>query len=207
MDIRQFESTSAEDDLGEFHDDQARDGESEENPGHRAKELPPATRLLLRRDLGLEVPAGTRLKGLAQTTIGGITYSKQSRHSGNANVLVKQAGTELTRPAKIMEIVQVKGEIVMLVRYHLEPPAQAHNPFSAYPVFQTSIWDANLSQLSAIRSTQIVSHFAELSTSQKDFQVIFAISLSRVGVFLLSAVAVVQQFIQAYMFPSSTTQN
>ena len=188
MDIRQFESTTVEDGVSEFHDDQARDGESGESPDQRAKELPQATRLLLRRDLGLQVPA-TRLKSLAQTTIAGITYSKQTKHSGNANVLVKQTGSEFLHPAKIVEILEVKGEIVMLVRYHLEPPAQAHNPFSAYPVFQTSIWDVNLSQLSAIRSTQIVSHFAELSMSQKDFQVIFAISLSRVCVFFSYAVA------------------
>jgi hypothetical protein len=179
MDIRQFESTSVEDDVGEFHD-RAR---GEENPDKRA---PQDTCLLLRQDLGLQVPAGTRLKSLAQTTILGITYSKQSKHSGNANVLVKQTGSEFPRPAKIVEILQVQGEIVMLVQYHLEPPEQAHNPFSAYPAFQTSMWGVNLSQLSAIRSTQIDSHFAELSMSQKDFQVIFAISLSRVRVFLLS---------------------
>jgi hypothetical protein len=179
MDIRQFKSTSVEDNVGEFHD-QAR---GEENPDKRA---PQDTCLLLRQDLGLQVPAGTCLKSLAQTTISGITYSKQSKHSGNANVLVKQTGSDFPRLAKIVEILQ----IVMLVQYHLEPPEQAHNPFSAYAAFQTSIWGVNLSQLSAIRSTQIDSHFVELSTSQKDFQVIFAISLSRVRVFLLSAVAV-----------------
>jgi hypothetical protein len=175
-----------EDNVGEFHD-QAR---GEENPDKCAKELPQDTCLLLRQDLGLQVPAGTHLKSLAQTTISGITYLKQSKHSGNANVLVKQTGSEFPHLAKIVEILQVQGEIVMLVQYHLEPPEQAHNPFSAYPTFQTSIWDVNLSQLSAIQSTQIVSHFAELSMSQNDFQVIFAISLSCMHVFLLSAVAV-----------------
>ena len=49
MDIMQFESTSMEDNVGEFHN-QAR---GEENPDKHAKELPQDTCLLLRRDLGL----------------------------------------------------------------------------------------------------------------------------------------------------------
>ena len=183
-DIRQLEAVSQQDDVDEFGD-QLGGHENAENRRRHTKELPQSTLSLLKRDLNFHVPVHAAY--LTQTTIAGVTYSKQSKHAGNANVLVKREGNEFPYLAKIVDILQVEQEIVMLVQYHLEPPLQTYNPFRDYPVFQTSIWGVNLSQLFAIRSTQIFSHFAELRTTQQNNELMFAISLSRVSLCLSSS--------------------
>ena len=177
MDIRQLEAVSPQDDADKFGD--GGDECADQNHRRHAKELPQTTLSLLKRDLNLHIPV--RATYLAQSTMAGVTYSKRSKHAGNANILVKRIGKELPHPAKIVDILQVEQEIVMLVQYHLELPPQTHNPFRDYPVFETSIWDVNFSQLFTIRQTQIISHFAELRTTQENNEVVFAISLSRVS--------------------------
>ena len=177
MDIRRLES--ADQNLNndeEFGEESA----SEKNHRQKEKELPQSTWSVLKRDLGFRASV-RRATYLAQSTIRGITYSKLSKHAGNANILVKIKENQLLRPTKIMEILRIEQEIVMLVQYHLEPPPQAQNPFRDYPIFQTSIWDINLSQLFAIRPTQIISHFAEMRTTQGNKDLILAISLSHVS--------------------------
>lgn len=179
MDIRRSEATSPQDDADKFGDGGDEGADQNHRMRRHAKEPPQTTLSLLKRDLNLYIPL--RATYLAESTMGGVTYSKQSKHAGNANILVKRKGQALPHPAKIVDILQVEQEIVMLVQYHLELPPQIHNPFRDYPVFETSIWDVNLSQLFAIRLTQIVSHFAELRTTQENNEVVFAISLSRVS--------------------------
>lgn len=181
MDIRQLElSTSSEDDADEFPDPLRSTDGSGKNHSRRGKELPQATGLILRRDLGFQVPVHST--SLAQSTIAGVTYSKVSKHAGNANILVKEEGSALPRPVKIMEILRVQEEIVMLIQYHQRPTHQAHDPFHAYPIFRTSVWGVDLTQLHAIRPSQIDSHFAELRTTWGNVEEVFAISLSRVSI-------------------------
>jgi hypothetical protein len=139
MDIRQLES--ADQNLNndeEFGEESA----SEKNHRQKEKELLQSTWSVLKQDLGFR--SSVRATYLAQSTIRGITYSKLSKHAGNANILMKIKENQLLRPAKIMKILRIEQDIVMLVQYHLEPPPQAQNPFHDYPIFQTSIWDINV---------------------------------------------------------------
>lgn len=203
MDIRRLESAEQNNDEEFGRPTDYEEGANKKNHRQHAKELPHSSWSILKRDLGFRVPVCATY--LAQSTIGGVTYSKISKHAGNANILVKSQ-ENLLRPAKIVEILRIEQEIVIFVQYHLDPPSQAQNPFRDFPIFQTNIWDINLSQLSAIRPTQIVSHFAEMRITQGNNELVLAISLSRVSDIVVGCVRLLLKLImQMIRFRPSTS--
>lgn len=153
--------------------------ESEESEGNRnEKELPNNIAAMIR---SIDQTLPTQAAFATRMTLGGLIYSVSSTHAGNGNILVREAGQSMLHPAKIENILKFKNQTIVLVRYHLPATGiQACDLFSRYPVLNTTVWDVEVGDLSAIKADQIVCHFAELRTTWARRRVMIALSLSRV---------------------------
>lgn len=130
---------------------------------------------------GIDRALPVRAVFATRMTLGGLVYSVSSTHAGNSNVLVRKAGDDVLHPAKIEHILQFKSRTVVLVRYHLPTGGRMSYPFDRHPVLKTTVWDAEVGDLSAIEVDQIVCHFAKLCTTWVGQRIAIALSLSRVS--------------------------
>jgi hypothetical protein len=130
----------------------------------------------------IDVPA--QVNFLSHLTLDGFRYAVRTKHEGNSNLLITDAGGKLV-PVSIEHILRLPGQPrdnAWMVVKRLRPIAVVRDPFLDFPLLRAKMWSAELSdELELIDLTMIESHFAKCSFRWEGKIVALVISLSKVS--------------------------
>lgn len=149
--------------------------------------VPPILNSSLTMFLGFTPPRHANF--LSHFMADGITYSVSSKHLGNSCVLIVTGSENEPVPARIDYIFQVyvqdSLQTLVAVRRH-KPTENLSDPFLQYPILQVRMWSKQFHHTEIIKTNAIKSHFASCSMIWQEVEATVVISLSRVGMQLLT---------------------